>query len=256
MRGLLIASAGLAVAAAATARPVYSNGPLSTGATLSTGAAAPAGSTWSEVQAGNTIAGFGMQGGTIGNRMADDFTITDAAGWDISNIRFFGYQTGGSTASASINGLTFQIWQGRPGDGGSVVINGNTTTNRLTGATWANMYRVFNGSTGTTRPIYNLDANVGSIVLGPGTYWLDWNASGTLTSGPWAPAVTVVGQQTVPGANGRQLIGSTGVWGDALDGGSTIPQQLPFEITYVLAPTPGAAALFGVAGLAGLRRRR
>lgn len=252
MRGLLIASAGLAVAAAATARPVYSNGPLSTGATLSTGAAAPAGSTWSEVQAGNTIAGYGMQGGTIGNRVADDFTVTDPGGWNISAMRFFGYQTGGSTASSSFTGLTFQIWNGRPGDAGSSVIFGDTTTNRLTSSSWANMYRVFNGSTGTTRPIYNLNAGGLSINLAPGTYWVDFNSTGSLASGPWAPAVTVVGQQTVPGANGRQLT-STG-WGDLIDGGT--PQQMPFEITYEVIPTPGAAALFGLAGLAGLRRRR
>ncbi|MGD9692559.1 MAG: hypothetical protein AB7G17_11110 [Phycisphaerales bacterium] len=257
MRGLLIASAGLAVAAAATARPVYSNGPLSTGATLSTGAAAPAGSTWSEVQLGNTIAGFGSQGGTVGNRMADDFTITDAAGWMISNIRFFGYQTGGSTASSSFTGLNFQIWNGRPGDVGSTVVFGDLTTNRLTGSSWSNMYRTFNGSNNTTRPIYNLDNGGLNVTLGPGTYWLDWTVTGSLASGPWAPAVTVVGQQTVPGANGRQFIGSTGVWGDALDGPApaSIVQQLPFEITYVV-PTPGAAALLGMAGFAGLRRRR
>ncbi|NMD29923.1 MAG: hypothetical protein GYA79_09440 [Bacteroidetes bacterium] len=49
----------------------YTNGPLSTGATSSTGTAAPTGYTWSEVQAGNTNAGFGANI-TAGFTVADE----------------------------------------------------------------------------------------------------------------------------------------------------------------------------------------
>ena len=251
MRGLLIASAGLAVVATATARPVYSNGPLATDA------GAPGGAFWSRLQTGQTTLGAGHQGGTINNRVADDFTVTDAAGWTISNIRFFAYQTGGSTAATSFTGLQLNVWNGRPGDGGSSIVAGGMFNVALnsSNSTFSGIYRVSSTATATDRPIYQNDAAM-SLTLGPGTYWLDWQTTGSLASGPWAPAVTIAGQNTVPGANARQFLGTTLAWQDLTDGGTLLPSAMPFEITYVLAPTPGAAALFGVAGLAGMRRRR
>lgn len=251
MRGLLIASAGLAVAAAATARPVYSNGPLATDP------GAPGGNMWSRLQTGQNTLGAGHQGGTINNRVADDFVVTDAAGWTISNMRFFAYQTGGSSTATTFTGLNLNVWNGRPGDVGSAIVAGGAFNVALnaTNSTFSGIFRVSSTATTTDRPIWANDAAM-SLTLAQGTYWLDWNMTGTLASGPWAPPVTIAGQNNVPGANARQFIGTSATWNDLTDTGTLLPSAMPFEITYVLAPTPGAAALFGVAGLAGLRRRR
>lgn len=250
-KSLLIAS-GLALAAGTAASALtYSNGPLSTGATSSGGAAAPAGSTWSEVQLGNTIAGFGAQT-SANNRMADDFVV-GAGGWNVTAIRFFSYQTGGGTVTPTITGVNFRIGTGA----GTGTVFGDTTTNRLTSSTFANIFRIFNNTPGTTRPIWNVDAgnlNGGAGVnLAAGTYFLDWNFAGSLASGPWAPSVTIPGQVTQPGWNGLQSIAG-GPFNPALDGVNV--QDLAFEITYTVIPTPGAAAILGLAGLAGIRRRR
>ncbi len=258
MKVLMLTVAGLAIAGVASAA-TYNNAAqyagtighgLRTGATSSGGAAAPAGAFWSEVQNTNTTAGFGNQQ-SAGNRVADNFTV-GAGGWTINSIRFFGYQTGSSTTS-TFTGLNYQIWSGRPGDAGSVVVFGNTTTNTLTGSSFSGDYRIFNNTPGNTRPIMNLDVS-GGANLAAGTYWLDWQANGTLASGPWAPSITVLGANYAAGMNGRQL--TTTGWADLLDAGSGTIHDLPFLIDYTAAPTPGAAAVFGIAGLAGLRRRR
>ena len=122
--------------------------------------------------------------------MADDFTVP-AGGWNISTITFYAYQTG-STTTSTINDVNLQIWDGPPGVGS--VVFGDTTTNRLAGSSWSNIYRVLDtGLTDTTRPIM-ADVVTVNTILPAGTYWLDWQSGGTLASGPWAPPVTIVGQ--------------------------------------------------------------
>ncbi len=68
---------------------------------------------------------------------------------------------------------------------------------------------------------------VGTVntVLPAGTYWLDWQVGGSLASGPWAPAITILGQTTT--GNAMQQTVSTGVWANFIDVG---PQGLPFII--------------------------
>lgn len=270
MKNLALATvAGLAAAASASAVTLFNNGPLATGATTSSGVAAPAGFQWSEVQArtaepgvSNTSAGFTHTGGF---RLADNFTV-GAGGWTVNSIRFFGYQTGSAAGTQPFaSGATLQIWNGRPGDVGSSVIFGDTTTNRMSATGNTDMYRIFNTTTpppgtapGTTRLIRFLDMNVGGLNLAAGTYWVDWGA--TAATG-FAPSVTVLGQGNRPGDNGRQFSPTTLTWTDMVDTanpatGADLTQDLPFIIEGVAIPTPGAAALFAVAGLAGARRRR
>ena len=50
--------------------------------------------------------------------------------------------------------------------------------------------------------------------LPAGTYWVDWQADGTLASGPWAPPVSILGQTTT--GNALQFT-STG-WAAVTDG--------------------------------------
>ena len=94
---------------------------------------------------------------------------------------------------------------------GSVVF-GDTSTNRLAGSSWSNIYRTLDTESlaHRNRPIM-ADVVTVNTTLPAGTYWLDWQSGGTLASGPWAPPVTLVGQTAKPGANGMQFNGAAWV---------------------------------------------
>jgi len=53
-----------------------------------------------------------------GYSLADDFTVDQT--WTVETIDMFAYQTGSSTSS-TITGGFFEIWDGVPGSGGSVI---------------------------------------------------------------------------------------------------------------------------------------
>ena len=164
--------------------------------------------------------GFGYQL-TAGNRIADDLTVT-GGGWFIETITFFGYQTGSSTTS-TFTSMNLQIWDGPPDNPASMIVFGDTTTNRLTGSVWSNIYRVLDTSlTASDRPIMANTVAVNTF-LPAGTYWLDWQADGTLASGPWAPPISILGQTDT--GNAMQW---TGAWAPALDG--TFAQGFPFIV--------------------------
>ena len=84
--------------------------------------------------------------------------------------------------------------------------------------------------------------------LPAGTYWLDWQTGGTLSSGPWAPPVSILGQTAKPGANGLQFTLATATWGPALD--ATFQQDLPFVIE---GQVPTAVTLAGFDAVAQAR---
>src|SRR6476661_1925825 len=92
----------------------YINGPLSTGATASTGAAAPAGTTWSEVQAPNVNAGFGANI-TAGLTIADNFTVVGT--WAVTKFTFFAYSTGFAGTVSPFNDVRLQIYNTDPSVG-------------------------------------------------------------------------------------------------------------------------------------------
>ncbi len=193
----------------------YSNGPLVTHPGGGAGGA----------DASALQTGLGMGSNGFGHslaadmRVADDFTLVGGA--YIDTIVFYAYQTG-SPITSTIDHVNLQIWQGRPGDPGSTVIWGDTSTNRLVSTTWSNIYRVSDTTLdGTTRPLMANTVDVG-LLLPPGTYWLDWQTGGTLASGPWVPPITILGQTTT--GNARQW---DGIWSDLVDVG---PQGLPFVL--------------------------
>ena len=226
---------------------LYDNGPLSTGDTTKSGVVAPAGSTWSEVQnplndttQSNALAGIVGSITPLGRfRIADDFTVPAGTIWTIDSVATFAYQTGSTPTTSPFIFLDMQIWSGRPGDAGSVVVGGDTTTNRLGRSTWSTYYRILNtkypvpgSSPGTTRPVYWNVSPMGGLVLGPGTYWVDWQTQTTGSVQNFTPLVTVVGQRGNAAWNGRQW---TTPWQDALDPGNplTAPdslQDIPFVI--------------------------
>ena len=202
---------------------LYDNGPL---VNHPGGGAGGADASALQTALGNSTYGFGHSPNAPGYRVADDFTVP-AGGWTITTITFYAYQTG-STTTSTINHVNLRIWDGPPGASGSNVVFGDTTTNRLAGSSFTNIYRVLDTNLlDSTRPIM-ADVVTVNQVLGPGTYWLDWQTGGTLSSGPWAPPVTLTGQTQKPGANGLQWDGST--WNPALDTGNNTQQDFPFVI--------------------------
>lgn len=203
---------------------LYDNGPLVTHPGAGAG-----GADASAVQTALLLSTYGFgHAVSSGFRVADDFTVP-AGGWNISTITFFAYQTN-STTTSTINAVNLRIWDGVPGAAGSNVVFGDPTTNRLASSTWANMYRVLDTAlTGSTRPIM-ADVVTVNTLLPAGTYWLDWQTGGTLTSGPWAPPVSILGQTAKPGANGLQYDPTTMTWNDLVDTGANTVQDLPFVI--------------------------
>ncbi len=204
---------------------LYDNGPLVTNPGAGFGGAD---ASVLQTNLGLSTFGFG-HAVSSGFRVADDFTVPAGPGWMIDTITFFAYQTGSSTTS-TINAVNLRIWNGPPGQPGSSIVFGDTTTNRLSNTAFINAYRVTDTAiTGNTRPIMADTATVNTY-LAPGTYWVDWQTGGTLASGPWAPPVSILGQTAKPGSNGLQYDPGTATWSPLLDTGAATVQDLPFII--------------------------
>lgn len=220
---------------------VFTNGNLSTGATASTGAPAPAGYTWSEVQTGNNNAGYSANI-TNGFSVADDFTV-NCGTWDLTKFTCYSYSTGYAGATSPIVDLRMQIFDVDPSVGTPTPIFGDLTTNRLTTSTNANLYRIFNGTPGTTRNVWKNEANI-TLSLTPGTYWVEWQigVQAGLTSN-FSPASTVVGTVTQAGNNAQQHDNVGGIWTPILDGpGGADPQDMPFRLDYLTTVCTGTPA--------------
>lgn len=224
---------------------LYNNGPFVTGVGNGSG-----GANTSVIVAPSNTFGWGNQLGF--NRVADDFTVSGSS-WQIDTLTFFGYQTGSTTVS-TFTSLNLQIWNGPPGVPGSSVVWGDTATNRLASSTWTGAYRVTTTTLNDTqRPIMANVAAVGTV-LPPGTYWLDWQAAGTLGSGPWAPPVSILGQPL--SGNARQSI--SGTWGQTTPSGSVSPEptEFPFLIDGTALDGFNCAELLTVVGQWGLTNSR
>lgn len=162
---------------------------------------------------------------SAGNRIADDWVLTETV--EVTSIDFYAYQTGSTTAS-TMTGVTLQVWDGDPSDPGSSVIFGDDALSAMTNTEWSGAYRASEATPqDNQRPIMVNTVETPGLTLTPGTYWLDWDADGSLASGPWAPPIAILGQANT--GNGKQSI--AGVWQDLLDTGTGDPQGLPFEVT-------------------------
>ncbi|MCB9840510.1 MAG: hypothetical protein H6809_02520 [Phycisphaeraceae bacterium] len=270
----LLALAGLAALGAATSgasAQLYSNalrGPgsdigLSTGAVSLAGFAAPPGTEWAEIGhdavtliKGNTI-GVGHRV-VSGTRFADDFTIPAGETWTISAFTFFAYQTGAQPGASSFTHYNFRVWDGEPGQPGSSIVFGDTTTNRLTDSIDANLYRISNASPvvcsqpnpTTTRPIFRNVCGGLSLTLAAGTYWVDVQSDGTINSGPWiAPlaGMPIGSSMYLPGSNGVQFDGAS--WAPFVDEGRIADPVLGGCIA--AANTDGADMPFLIDGTVG-----
>jgi len=230
---------------------LYNNGPLGTGPTTKSGVAAPAGTNWSEVQnpegdttQANTTSGFsgGQASATAFFRLADNFIVPTGQTWTLDSVTFYAYQTGGTNLPFAHCNL--RVWLGRPGELGSIVVFGDTTTNRLSTTGSAALYRIFNTkyptgtAPGTTRLVQYLNVRVSpALELPEGEYWLDWQTVPQIQAAHFAPSVTIVNRRGQPGWNARQRTAATSAppltWQDALDAGNpaTAPdsvQDFPF----------------------------
>lgn len=198
---------------------LYDNGPLVTCPGCGNG-----GADVSELQIGLGMSTLGFAHQLTANtRVADDFTIPAGETWTIDQITFYAYQTN-STITSTITHVNLRIWDGVPDDGVSSVVFGDTTTNRLASTEWSGIYRTAEDDLlSSERPIMANVVTVG-IVLSEGTYWLDWQSDGTLSSGPFVSPITLLGQTTT--GNARRTINGN-PWGGLIDVG---PQGLPFVI--------------------------
>lgn len=169
---------------------------------------------------GLNVLGFAHQQ-SANFRVADDFVIPAGQTWTIQDAVFYAYQTG-STTTSTITGVNVRIWNGQPGVG--TVIFGDTVTNRMSATTWSNCYRYSDTNPGTTRPLMRQTVTLG-VTLGEGHYWIDWQSSGSLASGPWVPPITITGQAST----GDALQYGSGAWNPIIDNGTAqTPQGLPF----------------------------
>lgn len=182
---------------------------------------------------GSSTYGFGHQI-LNDNRIADDFTVPVGETWNISAVTFFAYQTG-STTTSTITDVYVQIYDGPPDLPTSNVIWGDLATNRLSSSVWSGVFRVLETDQGATnRPIMASTCDV-VVSLGPGMYWFAWQCGGTLTSGPWAPPVTIPGMATT--GDGYQYTSSSGAWAPVFDAGDLGTKGFPF-IVEGSVPTP------------------
>ncbi|PHI18333.1 hypothetical protein CEQ90_18310, partial [Lewinellaceae bacterium SD302] len=196
----------------------------------------------------NTL-GLGHQVGQ-GFTIADDFEVPEDEIWNIDEVVLYAYQTG-STTTSTITGVRLRIWDGEPGNGGTVIF-GDLATNVLAGTTWSNSYRVTETTTGTNtqRPIMENTATVG-IILEEGTYWIEWQADGSLGSGPWAPPITIMGQSTT--GNGLQSLDNGVTWGPANDTGTNTQQGFPFQFNgEIEVPTMQAGQIVNLAAITNI----
>ncbi|KXK13704.1 MAG: PEP-CTERM motif protein [Armatimonadetes bacterium OLB18] len=249
-RALLISSLAVASSFAAAA-VIYDNGGI---VTHPAGGFGGADASSLQTGLGNNIYGYGAQV-SAGNWMADDFTIGAGDQWTIDTFDFMAYQTG-STTTSTINDLRVVIFNAQPaGTGFGAPAFGSTATNVLGSTAWSGIYRVIDTNLlATNRPVMDVQSSNLGWVLGPGTYWVAWQFGGTLSSGPWQPPVTILGQNNKPGSNAMQF--TTSGWANAVDSGTfTGPHDMPFAINGTAVPEPATMAILG-AGFAFLARRR
>lgn len=246
-----IAIMSVLVAAGAASASVYSNGPFQTG----TGDGFGGGNT-SAIEGG--FGTFGFAASTASSfAVADDFTVTDAAGWSLNSLTVYAYQTQATPNTAStLTDIRVSIFASNPNGTQSAPTYGDFTTNRFLNTAFTGVFRVTSTTlTNGQRAIMSITADLSDIPdLAPGTYWIGWTLGGTQASGPWA--VPVVPNPSGANAQQRNFGATPTNWGTVSDATSTSAQEMAFDLDYSVVPAPGAAALLGLGALAGLRRRR
>lgn len=181
---------------------------------------------------GATLFGVGQQNAS-NNWIAERITVP-ASGWSLDSLITYGYQTG-STTTSTFTGIYCFVSADSSNFPSMIPVLGSKTTNAMTYTTWTGIYRSSGddatGLANTQRPIMKMRSTL-TGVLNPGNYWVVWSATGSLTSGPWNPPVTVLGNLSTGMAH--QFLGSSSVWDTIVDGSATL--GMPFKL-YGTIPT-------------------
>lgn len=214
----------------------------------------------SRIEVGGTLLGSGalLSAATAGSaRLADDFSIAAGNIWDVTSATFFTYQTGGSaTIPSTITGVSVALYSGNPTLGAASLV---ALTSVPFTSTWTGVYRTVADGSGTTRPIFDVVADLSGLSgfssLGQGTYYIGWGLTGSLASGPW-------GVPVAPSASANGILGnlqqntSPGGWVTAATDGTLGVPSAAFVLNGTVIPAPGVAGLLGFGMLAAVRRRR
>lgn len=76
--------------------------------------------------------------------LADDFNVTDPAGWYIEGFTFYAYQTNAPTTDSTLTNVNVRIWEGTPGLEGSRIVWGDVCTNLFNSSSWTGVLRASN----------------------------------------------------------------------------------------------------------------
>lgn len=230
----LLTLAALATATTASqAATLHDNGPV---------VAANGKSTMTAPQA---TLGFSIKKGS-NHAVADDFTV-GGAGWVVDSIDFFAYQN--NAASFTLQTVSWSIMAGDVNNG-TLVASGITT---LTNGGLVGQRVAANPLDAISRPIYRANADIADVNLAAGHYWLRWNMTGSLSSGPWqSPAAGVLAGNSMKSVSGAAFT-------TIVDGGATLEMPFVLNGTVNAVPEPSGALMLLAGGLAVaaiVRRRR
>jgi hypothetical protein len=202
----------------------------------------------------DTIFGFGHAGAV---RLAENFTVPANQIWTINSVVTFGYLTGATTPTATAG--TARFFNGAPNAGGTVIA-GDTTTNILAAGSnsFLNIYRTLTTdiATATNRRIQTMTLTLATpLVLNPGTYWFDYNSTGTSFVPPLQVVPRMSGMTT---GDALQSLDSGATWANVVDGAAQ--KGIPFQLLGSIAPIPEPTSLalvgIGAVGLAWRRWRK
>ncbi len=193
LAALLFCLAGCLIAPAASATQLYSNGPIVT----NPGAHVPSGDI--SLAQDLTYPGATALGITAGPdyRLADDFSVPAGHFWTIDGATLYAYQVGSD--DAAFTDARIIIWQGFPDAFGSTKLFDGTVSNNLVSSTPA-AWRTAESFGATTfsnseRRVKDLLTAIPPLVLGSGTYWIDWQLKGPVPADRvYTPPVTILGQ--------------------------------------------------------------
>ncbi len=199
----------------------------------------------SQSSLGMSLLGGGFQASS-GNSLSDDFTIPNGETWKIDGIKFYAYQTG-STTTSTITDAQYRVYNGKPNEGGSVIADYWAGTN-LTSTEWTGIYRTSEtDKLNATRPIMYVYCSVPTLTLTAGEYWVEVSVTGSLTSGPWCPPITIKNETTT----GNSIQNINGTWQNFVDGGTAAQQGIPFDIYGNINYTTTFTVMNGTSPLAG-----
>jgi hypothetical protein len=174
-----------------------------------------------------------------GFHLAEDFTVPQGKAWTVNRFVTYVYQTG-APSSGTITDLVAQIRDGDPRDPASQVIWGDLVTNVRDPGTsgFAGVYRIPAGDSlqNTQRAVQQVAADVGSLQLSSGTYWIEWSTRGSATLGPFIAPVNVLNEVPI----GNALIWRNTHWERVVDSQwnlTQFPGGQPLGLPFIIEGT-------------------